>query len=126
MSDITNNNGIVNTGLKSQTVDFQGHAVLNVSGEIDAYSAPQFRQAVMEILDKNDHYLIVDMHNVRYMDSSGFAILLSAMKRISPTGGTVHLVGCTPTIDRLLKITKLSSIMAIHQDIDDAVQALSA
>jgi anti-sigma B factor antagonist len=126
MSDINNGNGSFNTGLESKVVEMQGHKVLTVSGEIDAYSAPQFKLAVMNILDETDQHLIVDMHNIRYMDSSGFAILLSALKRLSPTGGSLHLIGCTPTINRLLEITKLSSIMALHQNMNDAMEALSA
>jgi anti-sigma B factor antagonist len=115
-----------NIRLETQIVEVQGHKVLNLSGEIDVYSAPQFKQAVVSILDGAQQHLIVDMHNVRYMDSSGFGILLSAVKRLRPNGGTVNLIGCASSIDRVLHITKLDAIFALHQNMDEVMKAISA
>ena len=110
----------------SQIVDFQGHKVLSVSGEIDAYAAPQFMQAVTNILDGDEQHLIIDMHNVEYIDSTGLSILVFAMKRLSQNDGIVNLVGCKPNIERIFFVTQLSTFMALHQTIEDALKAISA
>lgn len=115
-----------NIRLDTQIRDMQGYKVLCLSGEIDVYSAPQFKQAVVSILDGDQQHLIVDMHDVRYMDSSGFGILLSAVKRLRPMGGTVNLVGCASPIDRVLHITKLDAIFALYENMDSALEAVAA
>jgi anti-sigma B factor antagonist len=107
-----------------QIIDVQGHKVLVLSGEIDAYTAPLFKQAVTEILNGDEQHLIMDLQNLNYMDSSGFTILVSAVKRVSPHGGTVNLVGCKLHMDRILRLTKLSSMILLHQNIDDAIKAV--
>lgn len=115
-----------NIRLETHIVEIEGHSVLALSGEIDVYSAPQFKQSVAGILDGNEHHLIVDMNNVRYMDSSGFGILLSAVKRLRPIAGTVNLVGCAAPIDRVLHITKLDTIFNMYNSVDEAIKAVNA
>jgi len=118
--------GMDRVGIESRVVEFQGHKILTISGEIDAYSAPQFRQAVMSVLDGTEQHLIVDMCDVRCIDISGFAVLHSAMKRLNPLGGTLNLVGCTSTMDHLFAISKLSLMVTLDQDINDAMEATCA
>ena len=74
--------------------------VLAVSGEIDVYTAPMFKQAVVGLVTEGLKHLFIDMNGVTYMDSSGFGALLGATKRLRPEGGALHLVGAKPTVDR--------------------------
>jgi len=108
-----------------QIVELQGHSILVLSGDIDVNSAPHLKHSIISILDRTDHDLIIDMHNVIYMDSTGVSTLLSAMKHLSPNGGSLNLVGCSPRIERILDITHLSSFIALHENMDDAIEAIS-
>lgn len=103
-----------------------GLKILNADGEIDVYTAPQFKEAVNSIIAAGQKHLIINMAGVSYMDSSGFATLLSATRRLRPQGGTVNLVKCAGAIDRILKITRLNTIFGIYDSVDDAVQATKA
>jgi anti-sigma B factor antagonist len=58
------------------------------------------------------------------MDSSGFGALLSATKRLRPIGGTVNLVKCSGSIDRILKITRLNTVFGTFQSIDEALETV--
>ena len=107
-------------------VESPEHKVLALSGEIDVYTAPQFKLAMISILESVQKHLIMDLHNVSYMDSSGFMVLVLAMKRLRLIGGTVNLVGCKPHIDRILNVTKLATLVALHQNLDDAIETISA
>ncbi len=105
-------------------MDIQGHKVLFVSGDIDVHTALQFKQAVQKILDMSERHLIVDVHNVGYMDSSGLGILAFAVKRLSHISGTVNLVGCKPAIEYILQITQMSAFVRLHESMDDTIKAL--
>jgi len=113
-------------GIRLETAfrDIDGKRVLDVVGEIDVYTAPQFKQAVNTILDAGQKHLLINMAGVTYMDSSGFGTLLSATKRLKPKGGTVNLVKCNSAIDRVLRITRLDQIFATYDNIDEAIQAI--
>lgn len=99
-------------------------AVVDVRGEIDVATASQFKEIVGTAAEQGSH-VIINMADVTYMDSSGFGTLLSATKRLRPDGGSVHLVGCNDVIERMLRITRLSTIFNIHSSEDDALRALT-
>lgn len=109
------------TGLRK----LDGTEVLDLVGEIDVYTAPQFKEAVNSMLAAGHKHLIINMAGVTYMDSSGFGALLSATKRLRPQGGTVNLVQCNSAIDRILRITRLNTVFATFDSVDAAVEAVS-
>lgn len=108
--------------LETNVRDVDGMNVLDVTGEIDVYTAPQFKEAINSVLSGGQKHLIINLAEVTYMDSSGFGALLSATKRLRPIGGTVNLVKCSGSIDRILKITRLNTIFGIFQSIDEALK----
>jgi len=97
--------------------------VVKVTGEIDVYTAPEFKSAVNKAIDTGAVDLIIDLTNVSYMDSSGFGILLGATKRVRPKGGTINLLGCSEAITRMLRITRLDTIFGMHCCMEDALAA---
>ncbi len=110
--------------LESEIREVEGVKVLALSGEIDVYTAPQFKDAVSEILASGQLHLIVDMSKVNYMDSSGFGTLLSATKKLRPQNGSVNLVGCTPAIERILHITKLDTVFVTCSNLNDCLASI--
>jgi len=111
--------------LETSTREIDGVKVLDVTGEIDVYTAPQFKEAVNSILESGQKHLIINMAGVTYMDSSGFGTLLSATKRLRPQGGTVNLVKCNSSIDRILRITRLNTIFGTYDSVEEAIGAVA-
>ncbi|NLN78159.1 MAG: STAS domain-containing protein [Armatimonadetes bacterium] len=109
--------------LEIELKNVDGLEILDAAGEIDVYTAPQFKEAINTILATGQKHLIVDMSRITYMDSSGFGALLSATRRLRPEGGTINMVNVSPAIDRILKITRLSSVFALHDSLDEAIQS---
>lgn len=114
-------------GIRLETVtrEIDGTRVLDAVGEIDVYTAPQFKEAVNDIIASGQKHLLVNMAGVAYMDSSGFGALLSATKRLKPQGGSVNLIRCNSAIDRILRITRLDTIFSTYESLDDAIQSLN-
>lgn len=110
-----------NIRLETNTRRADGFEILDVMGEIDVYTAPQFKEAVNSIIAAGQKDLIINMARVTYMDSSGFGTLLSATKRLRPEGGTVNLVSCNSAIERMLKITRLNTVFGTFGSVEEAV-----
>ena len=110
--------------LETATREAGGYTILVLRGEVDVYTAPQFREAIDKILTPGQLHLIVDMSGISYIDSSGLGILLSAIKRVRPKGGTVNLVGCNSAIDRVLRITNLNTVFNVVDTIDQVFAAI--
>ncbi len=97
--------------------------VLDVTGEIDIYTTPQFKEAVSAAIDQNKPAIVINMANVTYMDSSGFGTLLSATKRLRPLDGALYLSGCNEAIQRMLQITRLNTIFGVYATEAEALAA---
>jgi anti-sigma B factor antagonist len=100
--------------------------VLFVTGEIDIYTAPLFKQAVVNMVSEGTQNVIIDLTGVTFMDSSGFGTLLGATRRLRPGGGGLHLAGANSTIQRMLRLTRLDSIMQVHDTAEAAAQAVGS
>ncbi len=103
-----------------------GLPVLAVAGEIDIYTAPLFKQAVVNLVSEGSTQVIIDLSEVTFMDSSGFGTLLGATKRLRPLGGGLHLAGVNGTIQRMLHLTRLDTIMRVYPTPEEAVKAVQA
>ncbi len=112
--------------LETDIREVDGMKVLDVVGEIDVYTAPQFKDAVNSIIDSGQKHLIVNMDRVTYMDSSGFATLLSATRRLRPQGGTVNLVKVSSAIDRILRITRLNTIFGTYDKVETVLDDIKS
>ena len=102
-----------------------GIPVLKVTGEIDIYTAPMFKQAVVNMVTEGSKNVIIDLSGVTFMDSSGFGTLLGATRRLRPSGGGLHLAAPNSTIQRMLRLTRLDSIMRIYDTIEEAARAVA-
>lgn len=97
-----------------------GIPVLGVTGEIDVFTAPEFKNAINRAIESGTTDLVIDLTQVSYMDSSGFGTLLGATKRVRPKGGSISLVGCSEAIERMMKITRLDTVFNLFATIDEA------
>ncbi len=104
----------------------EGVPILDVVGEIDIYTTPQFKEAVSAVIDGNESAIVINMAHVTYMDSSGFGTLLSATKRLRPVDGALYLAACNDAIQRMLQITRLNTIFGVYETEDEALAAVKS
>lgn len=109
---------------ETEASNVSGVCVIKVTGDIDMYSAAEFRQAIKEALDPVAKDLIVDLTGVEYMDSSGFGALLGATRITKARGGQIVLVGCNEAITRMLNITRLDLVFPMSDNCEMAVDAV--
>ena len=98
-----------NGRLRCISTSVEGVRVLDVSGEIDFAVRADFRSVLDAVVANTDSPLIVDLTGVRYIDSSGFAELISAWKRMTEGHKRLYIVS-SPTVRRLLRILGLERV----------------
>ncbi|HET7579378.1 MAG TPA: STAS domain-containing protein [Bacillales bacterium] len=86
---------------------------LSVAGEIDAYTAPQLREELLPLTEKEETTISVDLSGVHYMDSTGLGIFVAALKSSKKHGSSLELKGMTPRVKRLFDITGLAEIIEV-------------
>ena len=99
--------------------------VVAVTGEVDLFTAPEFKQRVMAPILSGVEHVIVDLTQTTFIDSSSLGVLIGAHRRLKSRGGRL-LVACdTDAIVKTFRITGLDSVFTLV-DTPEAALNLSA
>jgi anti-sigma B factor antagonist len=105
----------VETSIRGETT------VLTLRGEIDVYTAPRLRQAIVDIVDGGAQRLVVDMEKVDFLDSTGLGVMVEGLKRMKGRDGTLSVVATHDKIVKIFDITGLNKAFSIYRSVDEAV-----
>lgn len=96
--------------------------IFDVSGDIDLANSPEIRKTLLtEMRDKKTPRVIVNLTNVRYIDSSGVASLVEGLKTSRDLGLRFILYGLSPAAREVLQLSRLLKIFEIHEDEEHAL-----
>ena len=98
-----------------------GWAVLSVTGEVDVYTAPKFRERLIELVSEGKYQIVVDLEGVDFLDSTGLGVLVGGLKRLRSHEGDLVLVCTQSRILKVFEITGLTKVFSIHDSVDAAV-----
>ena len=98
----------------------RGRTVVEVTGEIDVYTAPKLREKLIDLVNKGKFHLLVDMEKVEFLDSTGLGVLVGGLKRVRAHDGSLELVCTQERILKIFRITGLTKVFGIHDSIADA------
>jgi anti-sigma B factor antagonist len=93
-----------------------GASIVDLNGEIDVYTSPKVKETISELIDKGHYALVINLENVRYIDSTGLGVLIGGLKRVREHSGSVNLVCTNPQIKKIFDITGLSKIFGIYDN----------
>jgi anti-sigma B factor antagonist len=100
--------------------------VISLSGEVDLYTAPEFKQQLLDAIGKGAKSVIVDFTNTTFIDSTTLGVLVGGVKRLRTNDGQLSLVCSDRNITKIFEITGLDRVFTIHATRDEAVAALSS
>lgn len=107
--------------LSVTTRDEGPFTIVEVGGEVDVYTAPRLREAVVSAIDAGNVRLVVDVEKVDFLDSTGVGVLVGALKKVRSEGGTLDIVCTQPRLLKIFDITGLDKVFGLHASVADAV-----
>jgi len=110
--------------LELRVAEHDGWQVLYVRGEVDVSTTPRVRARLVAMLTHGKPQLIVDLEEVRFLDSSGLGASVAALKLARSRGGEVRLVWeGQRSVRKVLQVTGLDRVLERFDSVDDAVAA---
>jgi len=100
-------------------------SILQISGDVDLYSSPQVREQVVNLIDKKNPNLLVNLADVTYMDSSGVATLVEALQLTNKKGGKLKLFNLGNAIRDVFELSRLDKVFDICQSEQQALEGLT-
>jgi anti-sigma B factor antagonist len=101
-----------------------GHHVIAARGEIDLFTAPDFKQVLTETIEGGEHRVVIDLTEVSFLDSTALGVLIGAVKRLRSRGGALAIVNTDASIAKTFAITGLDQIFTILPTREEALAAL--
>jgi len=90
--------------------------VLTAVGEIDSSSAPEFKAALDDALERQPAELSIDLCGVTFLDSAGLCVLAVAHRRTVEAGVRLRVRAAGRAVVRPLQITGLFDLLRVEQE----------
>ncbi|HEX8648867.1 MAG TPA: STAS domain-containing protein [Thermoleophilaceae bacterium] len=115
----------MNFHIDDESIDAETH-VIELGGEVDLYTAPEFKERLVQVIEDGKKQLVVDLSKATFIDSTTLGVLVGGVKRLRPSGGSLALVCTDQNITKIFEITGLDRVFPIHASREEALQAVAA
>ena len=95
--------------------------VVAVAGEIDLFTAPEFKQRVTAPIAAGIRHVVVDLTETTFVDSSSLGVLIGAHRRLRGRGGRLVIVCTDEAILKTFRITGLDGVFALTDSVEQAL-----
>jgi anti-sigma B factor antagonist len=110
----------MNFDIKTEQVD-GGAYVISLAGEVDLYTAPEFKQQLLEVIEQGGKDVIVDFSDTTFIDSTTLGVLVGGVKRLRSHDGQLSLVCSDRNITKIFEITGLDRVFTIYPTRHEAI-----
>jgi anti-anti-sigma factor len=88
----------------------EGPSVVSLAGELDSTNADALRDAVASVVAARPERLVFDLAGLRFMDSAGIAVLISAAADVD----VVELRNPSEIVRRVIELTGLTTVFRVE------------
>ncbi|MGH9746556.1 MAG: STAS domain-containing protein [Candidatus Acidiferrales bacterium] len=101
--------------------------IVDVVGDITLYNSPDMRKVLIDLLRaQRKSRVIVNMLNVKYIDSAGVASLVEGLKISRDLKSSFALFGLSRTAREVLELTRLIKVFEVYNNEEEALQGGSS
>jgi anti-sigma B factor antagonist len=99
-----------------------GGIVVSLGGELDLYNAEEVRSALLDACAGGPTFLVVDLEEVRFIDSTALGVLIEARSRLDDRNG-FRLAAPGLETRRALEVSGLDRHFLVHDTVAEALEA---
>jgi len=103
-----------------EEVDQGTYVVLVPEGKFNLVAAPPLKARIDDLVAAGQARLVVDLHKVDFIDSSGLGALIGGLKSARQKGGDLRIADAGAQVLAVLKLTNLDRILAPFGTVEEA------
>jgi len=112
--------------MKFKTKEVKGITVIELNGNVmGGPDATELNEELHKLVTGGNAKVVVDLGDVKFMNSSGLGMLIRALTTMRNAGGDMKLARASEKIESLLVVTKLITVFDHHESVAKAVDAFS-
>ena len=109
--------------LKSETRN--NVVILEVQEErLDAHNSGDLKTAMLKFYEEGNKNILIDLKDVRFIDSSGLGALVSGFKNAISHQGNLKLASLQPQVKSMFELTRLHRVFEIFPSLTEAIESL--
>ena len=109
--------------MKLNLEKMNGYSVIFIQEErIDAHNSGELKAFILNLIEHGDINIVVQLENVRFIDSSGLGALLSGYKNAAAKSGKLALACCKQQVLSMFELTRLNRVFEIYTDLNEAFE----
>ena len=110
--------------MKIKTTEKYGAAVIELKGNVmGGDDTKDFNDLLHKLVEENKLNVVVDLSDVKFMNSSGLGMLIGGLTTMKKSNGSLKLARVGDKIESLLIITKLITIFESYDTVEEAVNS---
>jgi len=99
------------------------HVIFVKEERLDAHNAEELKADLNRLFDEGHKDIVVDLKEVRFIDSSGLGVLVSGFKNASARQGSLKLSALQTQVRSMFELTRLHRVFDIYPTADDAADS---
>ncbi len=111
------------------SVSFDRHygpaRVLELRGELDAHTAPDFEAALQACLADEDYHLIADGSGLDYVSSAGLGVFMAYVEPARDGGGDLKIAALPERVFEVFDLLGFPTVFDMHETVEGAVAAFA-
>lgn len=100
-------------------------AVIKLDGAVDAHTAPQFEEAVQNVIDEGQNNIIVDCEKLTYISSAGLGVFMGFVEEVREADGDIKICGLGEKVKQPFEILGFESLFHFCPDVESAKEKFS-
>jgi anti-sigma B factor antagonist len=97
----------------AQTEEASGRQVLHLTGDVDLQTSPTLRESALAAGEQGAD-VVIDLREVRFMDSPGLGTLIFCHQRLAEQGSTLVVRSPRGDVRQLFEVVRLNTIITIE------------
>jgi anti-anti-sigma factor len=111
---------LLNTSVATLESDGEPYTLVSLSGEADVTNSGALRELLDAEVAKEPRTLVIDLSELRFMDSSALHVILRANRAMDRQGGVLALAGPRDPVAKMLRLTAADQLLPVYASVDEA------
>lgn len=96
--------------------------ILDLYGDLDAHTAPDFEAAIKRCLDSDQHHIVVHGNGLDYISSAGLGVFMAYIEEVRDRGGDIKISALKPRVYNVFDLLGFPVLFDIVETEEDAVE----
>jgi anti-sigma B factor antagonist len=99
-------------------------AVIELKGKImGGPDAKKFRETLKELIDDGKTNVVLDLSQVKFMNSSGLGIIIGGLTTMRNAGGDLRICSAMERIESMLMVSQLNRVFELYPTLEEAIES---